>query len=52
MGACGETGYQLRSASHMNARSARLFARAILEAADRAEELEVEMGWHPAQAVR
>ena len=37
---------------YMNVRSARLFARAILDAADQAEALEISMGWHPAQAVR
>jgi len=33
----------------LNPRAARYFARILLEAADRAEEKEIEMGWHPSQ---
>ncbi len=33
----------------LNPRAARYMAEALLKAADRAEALEVEMGWHPDQ---
>lgn len=32
-----------------NPRAARLLARQLLEAADIAEQLEIDLGWHPAQ---
>lgn len=37
------------SCTFLNARAARLLARYLLEAADRAEEIEFELGWHPSQ---
>jgi len=41
----GDTG----SLVGMNPRAARFCARMLLEAADRAEEKEIELGWHPSQ---